>query len=200
MKKQKLILFLLLFYHLVHSQNPNFFDSTLLWQHKKIPDFQASTIDGKMIDSNYFKRKITILCFYSFNCGPCRYELRLLASLAKRLDKNKYQILMIADASEEDLRDLRKTQSKANKRWKKKMGIDTLAMDIVTECPKNKAKFIMAACSGSISSLFFVKGTPTTFLIDPKNIVKHIIIGFPLKKVEDTYFDTYIKELETSAF
>ena len=40
----------------------------------KIPEFSATTIDGKEISADYFSGKITILNFWFLSCPPCLAE------------------------------------------------------------------------------------------------------------------------------
>ena len=159
--------------------------------------FEHTTIDGLKIDSNYFKGKVTILSFFAFGCGPCYTELGLLNEISKTYSKDKYQILFLGDATEKDLRDLRAYNSKRNRKLKRKLGVDTLAFDIIADCPENPVRFIARSCKGS-SEIFRVFAFPTTFFINPEGIIKEICMGFamPRNKEFDDYFYSKLKEAE----
>lgn len=60
-----------------HSKNPTQIEK--IWAScfngVKIPEFNALTIEGKEINRNYFKNKITILNFWFSTCQPCVAEI-----------------------------------------------------------------------------------------------------------------------------
>lgn len=198
MNKIKTIFFLLILADFARSQKDTLLDSPLRWIDKKVPAYQSVTIDGKHIDSNYFKGKITIICFFGFNCAPCRQELSLLSDLDKNISKEKCQILMLGDASEKDLNDLRSRNSKTSGKWKRKLGIDTLTFDLVSDCPNIRVSLLMRACKGAAINTFKVYANPTTFFVNQEGIVKKVFVGFsiPRNKKDDEYFYSTLKELE----
>lgn len=157
----------------------------------KVPLYQSTTIDGKSIDSNYFKGKVTLLTFFGFGCGPCYSELRILDEISKTYPKDKYQILFLGDATDKDLRDLRSYHSKSYGKMKGRVGVDTLAFDMVADCPENPVRFIARSCKGS-TGIFKVTAFPTTFFINSEGIIKEVCIGFSMKK--DKVFDEYFYE------
>lgn len=171
------------------SQSDTIMQYTLKLIGKKVPAYQSTTIDGKTIDSSYFKGKITILSFFGFGCAPCNQELSLLCEMSKTLPRENYQILLLGDATEKDLRDLRAYRSKDYGKMKRKLGIDTLAFDIVADCPENPVRIIMRSCKGS-KETFQVSALPTTFFINKEGVIKDICMGFslPRNKEFDAYF------------
>jgi peroxiredoxin len=179
------------------SQSDTLMAQTLKLIGKKVPAYQSTTIDGKQIDSSYFLGKVTILSFFGFGCAPCNQELSLLCEMSKTLPKENYQILLLGDATEKDLRDLRAYRSKDYGKMKRKLGIDTLAFDIVADCPENPVRLIMRSCKGSTET-FHVCAFPTTFFINKKGIIKEICMGFalPRNKEFDAYFYSKLKEAE----
>jgi hypothetical protein len=107
----------------------------------------------------------------------------------KEYPRDKYQVLMIGDAADKDLRDLRAYKSNHYRKLKRKWGIDTLAFDMVADCPENPVKFFSKSCRGS-TPVFKVYTFPTTFFINKEGIVKEICHGFamPRNKESDEYF------------
>lgn len=164
---------------------------------KKIPLYKNTTIDGMAIDSNYFKGKVTLLTFFGFGCGPCFSELRILDEISKTYPKDKYHILFLGDATEKDLRDLRSYHSKSYGKTKRRLGVDTLAFDIIADCPENPVRFIARSCKGSTET-FKVTSFPCTFFINQEGIIKEVCIGFSMKKnkIFDDYFYAKLKEAE----
>lgn len=174
---------------LVKADRDTIFDACDRLVNKKVPVYTAVTIDGKKIDSAYFNNKVTVLTFFGFNCWPCLYELDILDEIVKEYPKDKYQVLLIGDGSDKDLRDLRAYHSKHYRKLKRKMGIDTLAFDMVADCPENPVKLFGKSCPGS-TPVFKVVGFPTTFFINREGIIKEICHGFavPRNKESDEYF------------
>ena len=198
MNRLTIIYFLVLTNVFGQAQKDTLLYSPLRWLDKKIPAYQSVAIDGKLIDSNYFKGKTTIICFFGFNCGPCRQELSLLSELDKNISKEKFQILMLGDASEKDLNDLRSRNSKTSGKWKRKLGIDTLTFDIVSDCPNIRVSFLMRTCKGAAFNTFKVYAIPTTFFVNKEGIVKKVFVRFsiPRNKKDDDYFYSTLRELE----
>lgn len=65
-----------------------------------LPSFEAKTIDGKLIDKQYFKNKLTIINFWFIACAPCVAEIPGLDKLAVTYGKEKINYLAIARDSE----------------------------------------------------------------------------------------------------
>ncbi len=197
MKHSLCVFLFLLSTHASKSQSDTIMAHTLKLIGKKVPTYQSTTIDGKQIDSSYFIGKVTILSFFGFGCSPCNQELSLLCEMSKTLPKENYQILLLGDATEKDLRDLRAYRSKDFGKMKRKLGIDTLDFDIVADCPENPVRLIMRSCKGSTET-FHVCAFPTTFFINKEGIIKDICMGFalPRNKIFDDYFYSKLKEAE----
>lgn len=47
----------------------------------QIPEFTATTMDGKVIDKKYFEGKVTLINFWMKTCGPCISEIPGLSQL-----------------------------------------------------------------------------------------------------------------------
>lgn len=105
---------------------------------------------------------------------------------------------MLGDASEKDLNDLRSRNSKTSGKWKRKLGIDTLTIDLVSDCPNNRVSFLMRTCKGAAFNTFKVYANPTTFFVNKEGIVKKVFVGFsiPRNKKDDDYFYSTLRELE----
>ncbi len=198
--KMKKILQISLFVTLafsVNAQSDTLYDASLKLLNKKVPTYTTVTIDGKKVDSTYFLGKVTILTFFSFNCGPCLYELDILDEIVKKYPREEYQVLMIGGAADKDMRDLRAYRSNRYGKLKRKWGIDTLAFDMVADCPKNPVKFFSKSCRGS-TPIFGVHSFPRTFFINKEGIIKEICFGFaiPRDKEFDEYFYAKLREAE----
>lgn len=179
----------------IAAQNDSVVERPLQMIGKKVPVWEKVTVDGKQIDSNYFKGKVTVLNFFSFGCAPCLKELRILDEISRTISKDDCQILLVGDADEKAVRDLRAYKSRNFGKYKRKMGIDTLAFDMIADCPGSPLRFIHRGCMESPEQ-FMVNGTPTTFFINREGTIKKVCIGFPMRSDEssDAYFYALLKE------
>ena len=77
------------------------------------------------------------------------------------------------------------------------MGIDSLAYDLVADCPDNPVKLIHRGCAGS-GQIFKVTATPTTFFINRGSVISDVCIGFSMRRdsIWDAYFYSKIKNAE----
>ncbi len=67
-----------------------------------LPDFTATTMDGKTIDRNYFLGKVTLINFWMKTCGPCISEIPGLNRLKEKFGTEKVNFLSIGRCNEED--------------------------------------------------------------------------------------------------
>ncbi len=71
----------------------------------KVPEFSATSIDGKEISEVYFKGKITILNFWSLSCPPCLAETPGFNMVIDKFGHEKLNYLAI---SRDDAKDVRR--------------------------------------------------------------------------------------------
>lgn len=62
----------------------------------QLPAFEAKTVDGKPIDEQYFKGKLSIVNFWFIGCTPCVAEIPGLDKLAATYGNEKINYLAIA--------------------------------------------------------------------------------------------------------
>jgi thiol-disulfide isomerase/thioredoxin len=68
----------------------------------QFPDFTAVTMDGKTIDKNYFKGKVTLVNFWMKTCGPCISEIPGMNKLKDEFGTEKVNFLAIGRCNHED--------------------------------------------------------------------------------------------------
>jgi thiol-disulfide isomerase/thioredoxin len=68
----------------------------------QLPDFTATTMDGKTIDKNYFKGKVTLINFWMKTCAPCISEIPGLSRLKDHFGTEKVNFLAIGRTNEEE--------------------------------------------------------------------------------------------------
>lgn len=67
-----------------------------------LPDFTATTIDGKTIDRNYFLGKVTVISFWMKTCGPCIAEIPGLDKIKEKFGTEEVNYLAIGRCNEEE--------------------------------------------------------------------------------------------------
>lgn len=70
----------------------------------KVPEFLATTIDGKEISEIYFIGKITILNFWFLTCPPCLAETPGFNKVIDKFGHEKLNYLAISRDNEKDIR------------------------------------------------------------------------------------------------
>jgi peroxiredoxin len=70
----------------------------------QVPEFSATTLEGKKFSSNYFNGKITILNFWTVSCQPCIAEIPGFNALVDQYGNGMVQFLAIGNDSEADIK------------------------------------------------------------------------------------------------
>lgn len=109
----------------------------------KMPDFTATTIDGKEISlaSLCKDRKCVLLDFWASWCGPCRREIPNLKEIYKRHAGNDFEIVSVSIDTDDAP-------------WKKAVGDEKLTWTNVRDTDK------------SIADLYKVSAVPTMYIVD----------------------------------
>lgn len=150
---------------------------------KAVPVFTALTVDHKPIHADYFHNKYTILVFSSPGCVPCKFMLPKLDQWTKQFSKDTFQVLYIYDADSMLTRDVRSAKSRQLGKFKRSMGIDSLAFDCVAECSA-KTRMISRFCL-THSRHFGVRSWPSTFFIDRTGIIRNVMTGYAVGDTKD---------------
>jgi peroxiredoxin len=69
----------------------------------RVPNFTAETFDGKVITSDYFNGKITILNFWQISCPPCIAEIPGLNEVVNKFGHENFNFLAISPDDEKDI-------------------------------------------------------------------------------------------------
>ncbi|WP_249360578.1 redoxin domain-containing protein [Bathymodiolus heckerae thiotrophic gill symbiont] len=115
-----------------------------------VPSFSSKTLSGEVMNSNPLPDQAILVHFWAVWCPICNLENDNIQALSK-----DYKVLNIAIQSGTDLEI--ETYAEDNN-----MALDNLINDR----------------SGSISKLFGVKGTPSSFIINPKGRIQFTEVGY----------------------
>jgi thiol-disulfide isomerase/thioredoxin len=114
------------------------------------PSFSSQTLSGEVISSNPMPSQGVLIHFWATWCPVCNLENDNIQAISK-----DYKVLNIAIQSGSDLE--LQTYAEDND-----MALDNLINDR----------------SGTISKLFGVKGTPSSFFINPKGRIQFTEVGY----------------------
>ena len=67
-----------------------------------LPEFTATTMEGKTIDRNYFLGKVSLVNFWMKSCQPCIWEIPGLDKIKERFGTDKVNFLAIGRTNEEE--------------------------------------------------------------------------------------------------
>ena len=126
------------------------------------PDFTLQTVDGQQVSLSDYRGKPVILNFWASWCGPCRYEVPAFKSFYDKYGNEGVSILAV---NTQDNPDSALAYAKS----------DGLKFTIPVD-PR-----------GQVSSLYNVRGLPTTYFIDKDGIITSIKIGpfLFMEEIED---------------
>lgn len=115
-------------------------------------NFSLNDIDGKKFELNDFKGRWVFLHFWASWCGPCREEMPAIQQLSDEMKGEKFQIIMINTAEDEDT--VFEFLASINVDLNSLLDVD-----------------------GQVTEGWKPRGLPTSFLINPAGKVKYQAIG-----------------------
>lgn len=195
MKKATLILLLLPFL--------SFNSDSLL--NRPMPLLANKTLDGKIIDNNYFKGHITIVSFMFIGCMPCMNEIGLLNKLNKEYHTDsRLQILCIARQMKEQMLQFNSDSKTMFSQLRKALNVDTITYSIQPACSNEKSNMdsmgnnvsLKSECN-TISDIYGVDHYPTIFFIDEEGIIRKIYAGGPPAKNDTAYYNKLKIEIDS---
>ena len=75
----------------------------------RIPEFTATTLDGKTINQDYFKGKVTVVNFWYASCTPCIAETPGLNAIMEKYGTDKVNYLGISINDDNEVREFMDT-------------------------------------------------------------------------------------------
>jgi peroxiredoxin len=151
-----------------------------------MPLVSGVTISGTMVDSSFFKNKVTLLNFMYLGCSPCMEETKELSNLNDQFNHSEFQILCVSPHTKEQLRAFLSSEKSDYSDLRKYYGIDKIKYEVLPECEHedvHKTKhtdgntYIQPECD-RISKSYRVNGYPESFLIDQNGIIRKVYQGF----------------------
>ncbi len=130
------------------------------------PDFTLPTLDGQRVSLHDLRGQVVLLNFWATWCAPCKAEMPALQRV-------------YADEKARGLRVLAVT-------------VETDTATVSAFVRRYGLGFTILLDGGAqVSRLYRVQGTPTTFFIDRRGVIRSVVVGGPMSeglirsKVED---------------
>ena len=115
-------------------------------------NFTLNDVDGEKFELEDTRGRWVFLHFWASWCGPCREEMPAIQTLADALKGDKFQIVMINTAEDEDT-----------------IFEFLAAIDVEQNS--------LMDVDGLVTEVWKPRGLPTTFLISPRGEIKYQAIG-----------------------
>ena len=118
------------------------------------PDFKAKTIKGREFQLKQLRGRVVLLDFWATWCPPCRQEA---PELEKLWQKYKDQGLVVIGIALES---------------GGAQGVSKFAAE-------NKLSYwLVSDDKGEIAGKYKIRPIPTTYIVDPKGIIRYVQVGF----------------------
>jgi len=121
------------------------------------PDFTIQTLDGRAITLSDLRGHVVVLNFWATWCSPCKAEMPALQHVY--LDTHDQGVEILAITVETDKAALQRFVDAYRLTFP--IGVDA---------------------STEVSRRYRVQGTPTTFFIDRKGIIRWVVVGGPMSE------------------
>ena len=117
------------------------------------PGFTLQNLDGSPVNLSDFRGKVVLLNFWATWCGPCKKEIPALKRLYQVRKGPDFEIVAVSmDRTDGD--------------------------KVASFVSANQMDFpILLNPSGDIGGRYWVRGIPTSFLLDKKGIIKWKVVG-----------------------
>lgn len=186
------------------------FDKDSLVDHP-MPVLPGKTLDGKTIDTNYFKGRVTIVSFMYVNCPSCMTEIPTLNKVTYEYrSQPKVQVLCMARQTKQQMADFNGNSRTLFSKMRRAMKADSITYPILPACPDADSKIVQAKRDGNDSNRYvrmesecsIIEDTygftafPTMFFVDKKGVIRKIKTGPPASKNDPDFYKEIKKEID----
>ena len=129
------------------------------------PDFNLETLEGEQIRLSELRGRVVLINFWATWCGPCRVEMPAFQS---RVTQYQDEFVILAINEQDSEKDIQ---------------------DFVNEL--NLTFYMLLDNDGVVHKQYFVRGYPTTYLVDEDGLLRFQHIGV----MTGEQLDEYLREL-----
>lgn len=124
----------------------------LMLKNKPAPALKLKNLDGQEFDIQKARGKWLLVHFWASWCGPCRREMPTLLQLAKEVDSNYIEIVLINTAENEE----------------------TIFSFLAGVAPDLDS---LSDPDGSVTEIWQPRGLPASFFVDPQGQIRYLALG-----------------------
>lgn len=170
-----------------------------------MPVLPAQTLDGKMIDADYFKGHLTVVTFMYIGCPPCMHEIATLNRLHKTYGPGgKVQVLCIARQMREQMIQFNGDGKNLFSSVRDALGAEPIQYAIQPACPDAASKMevkgddtrLKSECS-IIEDTYGIQSYPTIFYVDGKGIIRKMRKGGPAKSNSESFYNELKSDVDS---
>jgi peroxiredoxin len=155
------------------------------------------TLDGKTINSSYYKGHVTIVSFMYIGCPPCMHEIYTLNRINDEYRNRGVQVLCVARQTRDQMEEFN-----CNRALRKTYHADSIRYSIQPGCESKtekdiSGKMIIKNECRLMKEKFDITGYPTNFFVDKKGIVRSIHMGGPVVTNDPDFYDSIKNEVDS---
>lgn len=123
------------------------------------PEFSLQNVNNEPINLSDFRGKVVVVNFWASWCIPCQAEMPALQNAHQQFPADKVAVLAVNATAQDNFQ---------------------AAVNFLDA--RNLTLPVLFDLNGTATSLYQVKGFPTTVFIDRNGIIRDLIIGGPLSQ------------------
>lgn len=182
------------------------FHSTKRIVSKKVPEFNGITMDGKIIEPNCFKGKVTVLSLFYLGCLPCMTERKAFNEIRKQYSTDSVQILALGVNTADQIRSYFSKDSNKYSMARREYSEEIPLFDVMACCSTENAlkidrpydpekDIVYKVECDYIPKLFGVNSYPSTFIVNRQGKICYFHQGFSVTFKGFTYGKEELKAL-----
>lgn len=147
---------------------------------RKFPSFELSDSNGHIHSEKLFQNKRTLVVVNYLGCYHAMKLMKDLDSLALTIDTNKYQIVVMLENSENQIKEFYSSEQNGPSDLRKDFEINASNYLILAQCRIRKLRrnTKKATSCNPISKKLFTAASPTSYLVDERGKIQKKSKGY----------------------
>lgn len=166
-------------------------------EHRRAPLIAASTMDGRILDQDYYTGKVTVITFMYIGCPGCMYELPLINALPSKLKNPAFQVLCVAPHTAQQVLEFNRGDDSKYGSIRRHYKVDPIEVPIVAACTETSITDpnVVAPECDFITDDFRVRFFPKTFFIDQQGDIREVYNGYDARVPDSVQLDRWVEKL-----